>query len=299
MISCLSRARVSGFGEPLQERRAPAFLRPRRNRRFEPGSTGRVDVHVRSHVHTSRAGGVDQLPGLFHQRAPAWLPRGLEVKDLDRQSTALADGDGLGDCRDQVLAFVAHVRGIRAAVLTGDFRDLHEFVRRRETARRINQRGRHAHGAGRHRRLHDRLHLGEFVGGRRPRGVAEHRGARLRLAEVRAEVDADAGLLRGPAKYPGMRSAGTGVPPSPPIAVVTPMRSLFSARPFCGRTRAGLVHHVDPAGRDESSARVDLPPAVAGDVTNLGEPAVGNRDVRQIHGLPMPSITRPPRMTRS
>ena len=37
------------------------------------------------------------------------------------------------------------------------------------------------------------------------------------------------------AKYSPMRDAGTGVPPSPPIAVVTPMRSLFSASPLRGR----------------------------------------------------------------
>jgi len=37
-------------------------------------------------------------------------------------------------------------------------------------------------------------------------------------------------------KYSGIRDAGTGVPPSPPIAVVTPMRSLFSASGFLGRT---------------------------------------------------------------
>ena len=33
-----------------------------------------------------------------------------------------------------------------------------------------------------------------------------------------------------------MLSTPTGVPPSPPIAVVTPMRSLFSARPLRVRT---------------------------------------------------------------
>ena len=39
-----------------------------------------------------------------------------------------------------------------------------------------------------------------------------------------------------PVKYDSIPSTGTGVPPSPPMAVVTPMRSLFSARPFLGST---------------------------------------------------------------
>jgi hypothetical protein len=39
------------------------------------------------------------------------------------------------------------------------------------------------------------------------------------------------------AKYSGIRdAAGTGMPPSPPIAVVTPWRSLFSASPLRGST---------------------------------------------------------------
>src|SRR6266404_5339690 len=41
------------------------------------------------------------------------------------------------------------------------------------------------------------------------------------------------------AQYSHSLSGGTGVPPSPPIAVVTPSISLFSARPFFGSTAIG------------------------------------------------------------
>jgi hypothetical protein len=58
------------------------------------------------------------------------------------------------------------------------------------------------------------------------------------------------------------------------------MRSLLSASPLAA-ARAGLVHHVDPAGRDIASARVDLHTAGPGDVADLREPPALNRHVRE------------------
>ena len=86
-------------------------------------------------------------------------------------------------------------------------------------------------------------------------------------------------LFSSPAKYSAILSAGTGVPPSPPMPVVTPISSLLSARPFLRQHAARLVQHVDPAGRDVFAARVDLAFAFALDLADADEATVLDRDV--------------------
>ena len=78
-----------------------------------------------------------------------------------------------------------------------------------------------------------------------------------------------------------MRSAATGVPPSPPIAVVTPIRSLFSARPLRGSTAPDWsIMSIQPGETycpRASISRLPLPATLP----IAREPAVLDRDVRR------------------
>ena len=130
--------------------------------------------------------------------------------------------------------------------------------------------------------------------------MPEHRDARLRLAEVAAEVDADALAARACLKYAETRAAGTGVPPSPPIAVVTPFLQLVLGEPVARQHAARLVHHVDPARatrtcRARRSRRV---PCSRTRPIFAKRPSLMATSAR-IHGFPAPSSTRPLRMTTS
>ena len=97
---------------------------------------------------------------------------------------------------DEFLAFAAHVAGIDAAVFCGYFGHLDELRSRGVTARRIDERSGHAHGAILHGGLEDGFHLGEFIRSRLTRVITQYGDARLRLRKVTAEVQADSIFLQ-------------------------------------------------------------------------------------------------------
>ena len=89
-------------------------------------------------------------------------------------------------------------------------------------------------------------------------------------------------------KYSATRPAGTGVPPSPPIAVVTPSRSLFSASPLRGSTPPDWsIMSIQP-GLTYLPRGVDLRAAARGDLADLREAAVLDRDVGEDQRIPLP-----------
>jgi hypothetical protein len=69
------------------------------------------------------------------------------------------------------------------------------------------------------------------------------------------------------------------------MEVVTPSRSLFSARPLTS-SFPGLIHHVDPAWGNVFPLGVDLALAVAGHSADLDELAVGYGHIRGDPGVP-------------
>ena len=133
-ISRLSRARISGSARRAFSESRAALLRPARDRRFESGAAGGVDVHVGGDVDAARARRLDRLAHRVHQHAPARLVRDLEVEDLDRHARALADRDRFLDRLDDFLAFAANVARVDAAVFRRRLRDFDQLVGRRVAA---------------------------------------------------------------------------------------------------------------------------------------------------------------------
>ena len=172
------------------------------------------------------------------------------------------------------------MRGVRSAVLGRHARHLHQFVGGCERSGRINQRSGHPHGAALHRGLEDRLHLCQFFRGRRPCGIADDGVSGLRLVEVAAEVDADAGLLEAGEVFRHAFSADRR-------AALTANRrrhahaQLVFGKAVGAKHGAGLVHHVDPPGRHVPAPRIQFPRPGAGHAPNLHEAPVFDRYVRK------------------
>src|SRR5437867_2135280 len=101
------------------------------------------------------------------------------------------------------------------------------------------------------------------------------------------------------AKYSGMRAAGTGVPPSPPIAVVTPCRTLFSASPLRGRTPPDWsIMSIQPGDTYFPRASISVRPRPSTLPIRTNRPSRMATSAR-IQGFPAPSSTRPFRITTS
>ena len=206
---------------------------------------------------------------------------------LHRKACALTDLDGLANGLHDLFAFAANVARIDTAVLRRDLGDRHQLVGFRETRRRINQRGRHAHRAGTHGGVHDRPHAIEFRFRWRARRLPQHRDARLRLTEVAAEVDADALPLERREIFCDLRGRHW-------CATFTADRGghahaqLVFGEAAARQHAARLVHHVDPARRDILALRVDLPAPATGHASDSHKPAIVDGHVGQ-----NPRISRP------
>ena len=137
--------------------------------------------------------------------------------------------------------------------------------------RRIDERRRHAHRAAAHRGVHDRAHPLELRRVRLARRHAEDRVARLGLAEVAAEVDADPLPLE---------RREVLARPAPRARACRPRRrspssrlhcSLFSASPLRGSTPPDWsIMSIQP-GLTYLPPRVDLARARARDPADLRE----------------------------
>src|SRR6266511_2882353 len=169
---------------------------------------------------------------------------------------------------------------VDAAVSSGDFRHLDQLIGLCVTRRWIDQRRRHAHRARLHGGLHDGFHAREFFASRRSRRVAKDGDTRLRLRKVGPEVEADAVLLKAREVLADLlcrdwRSAfaadGGG----------DAHQQLVFSRAVLRQYVPGLIHHVNPPGRDVFAARVNLPPPSASNSANTDKATVFDRDIRQ------------------
>ncbi len=127
--------------------------------------------------------------------APAARAVDLEVGDLDAAAGHLADANRLRDRRLERRPLVAHVRGVDAALVAGNARQLDDLARLRVGARHVLQAGRESHRPVRHRAPDERLHPVELgdrgVAVRRPHHFAAHRV----VTDERREVHRRASLL--------------------------------------------------------------------------------------------------------
>ena len=113
---------------------------------------------------------------------------------------------------------------------------------------------------------------------RRAGGLSEHGDARLRLAEITPEVNADAVLLEVGEVFTDPSSGDRRA------ALATDrcrhaFLQLVLGEPVARQDSAGLIHHVDPTRAHVLAGRVDLFFSVRGDLADLGEPSVANADV--------------------
>ena len=159
------------------------------------------------------------------------------MEDLDLHPSLLTDLHRLPDSGDDVFALVPHMGGVEAAAGRHDLGQLDQVGGGLVAVGRIDERAADAEGTG----LHGEGDIGFHFRQLRRRGgagaVSHHVHPGLGRTVIAAEVDGDTLPLQ-PGEVGGDLSAGTGVPPSPPMRVVTPMRSLFSA--------AGLSSSTSP-----------------------------------------------------
>ena len=127
----------------------------------------------------------------------------------------------------------------------------------------------------------------------RPRRAAEDRRASLGLAEVGAEVDADALTARGSRSRPECPTPARETRPLPRSAVVTPIISLLSASPLRGRIPPDWsIMSIQPGETYMPAASISLVPRSGTRPIFAKRPSVMATSAR-IHGLPAPSSTRP------
>src|SRR5207244_3229137 len=101
------------------------------------------------------------------------------------------------------------------------------------------------------------------------------------------------------AQYSRNLSAGTGVPPSPPMAVVTPSINLFSAKPFFGSTGPDWsIMSIQPGETYRPRASISVLPLASTFPIFAKRPSLIATSANT-HGFPAPSSTRPPRITMS
>ncbi len=206
------------------------------------------------------------------------------MEDLHGHPAALAHLDGLLDRLDELLAFPSDVRGVDAAVLRHHPRQLDQLVRGVIARRGVDQRRGHPEGTRAHGRIHDGPHPVELlrIGG--PIVGAEHGAASLRRAEVRPEVEADASLLETAEVIPDLRS-GDRRPSLPSDRGRHAHAELVLGQAVFRQNAAGLVHHVDPSGRDDQPGCIKLRPPPSCDGPDRDEPAVADRHVRSHPGI--------------
>lgn len=206
--------------------------------------------------------------------------RDLQMEHLAGKPRTLGDLDQLANGLHYFLALATDVARVNSAILCGYFRDLHQLVRRAVRARRINQSGRHAHGTGAHRGVHDGAHTVQLSRVRRTRLAAEDWYASLGFAEVGSEVDADPLLLEC-REVLGDLASGDGRSAFTADGSGHALSQLVLSEPVHPEHAPRLVHHVDPARRNVFAFRVDLRNAAACHGANPYEAAVPDPDVGQ------------------
>ena len=135
-----------------------------------------------------------------------------------------------------------------------------------------------------HGGIENGFHFGEFVGSRLTRVITEHGDACLRFGKVAAEVQADAAFFEaapeiaelfgrdGSAAFATNRGGDA-------------FHQFIFGEAVLGKRDAGLIHHVDPAGRNVAAMRIDFRAAVALNFAQLYEAAILDGDVGEDAGI--------------
>ena len=270
--------------QPLGQPGAAAFVRPRRNRLRQAGAACDVGVLIGGELDAAPARRVDQRDDFLHP--PEVLRAGdLEVEDVDRDARAFADRDRLLDPLAQLLAVVAQVRRVETAGGARRPRQRDQLVGPGVGVGRVDQAGRHAVGALRHRLGDQARHLLELVRLRRPLVVAHHQLAHLAEADVREQVD------RGPAAFDGREVAGEVAPP--PLGGRRLRRDRAALADHLGghplpdlalgvavgeQGEIGVGVRIDEARREHLAPGVDGARRRARDAPDAGDPSVAHRD---------------------
>ncbi len=258
-------------------------------------AAGGVRVDVEGDGLSLRHGPVDAGERLA-DAAPVPFPGRFVVRDVHRAAGGDSDPQRFFDGVQQVVAFVAHVRGIDAAQRRRLLRKLLHLRRLRIPPWLVDQSGREATGALLHRLPHHPSHVGEFGAGWLPALVAhgesphrvvshEHdvvdrRRQRFAGREVAGEV--------GPVSHPNEGASGRRAAPRP-----SRRRAETAVATDHGRHALGeLELHARVADegavvvrmRIDKARREDEPGSIDFDVpgrcfANVGDEAVGDRHI--------------------
>ena len=298
----LSDARADGrILETFGPRFVATLLHPRRHGGIETGRARRIRVHV----------GGDLEPVLLRrfnlldrggQLGPVRLSARFQVVDLGADVRVARNRQRLVDRLEETVAFAAHVRDVHPAGLRRYLRQLDELVGFREQARHVDQRGGEAHRAFVHRLPHVTAHALELVGGRRAVVVADLVGSHSRSAHERRHVRRGAQLNQVIEILPQRGPGDVELDVALPLFLILlhllaerAHRALAEHRqrhalpdhslraPVGDEGRLGMIEHVDEAGRDGQTRRVDLLPAARGRQIPVGGNPIGlNGEV--LHG---------------
>src|SRR5262249_60996530 len=115
-------------------------------------------------------------------------------------------------------------------------------------------------------------------------GHSQYGHARLSLAEVRAEVDADAAFLQAGEIF-GNLFGGPCRPASATDARGHAHPQLVFGQTVARQDRPRLVHYVDPAGRNVAIPGVNLLTTATSDLSDFYEASLINRYIRDDPGI--------------
>ena len=250
-----------------------------RHRTFKPGAGGGVGVEISRNVDPAFTRSCDARNRFGHQLAPTGSKGGLEVEYLDLGAAFLANADGLVDAMQQPRAFVAHMRGIKAAATRRDLGQSNQVVGRLEGIGRIHQRGADPEHPRLHCGIDQRAHLVELGWRRCARSIAHDLSAGLRRTVIGAEIDRDA-AFHEVIKILWYLARRNGRPAFASDDRRHTHAQLVFCRALFQKHAARLVHHIDEAGGHIFSVCVNLCCARRGDSTDLCDPAVLDTDIR-------------------
>ena len=144
--------------QPLDHTREAAIMRPGGNAGGQARAAVRVGIHIGSERQAILPRRLDALDDLVHLM-PVGFARRFEMIDLARHAGRAHDLQQLVQGLVKCLAFAAQVRDVHAIVLGHHAAELDQLGGILVGGWRINQRGRHAHGALAHGFVQQALHL--------------------------------------------------------------------------------------------------------------------------------------------
>src|SRR5258708_16689981 len=113
-------------------------MRPGWDGGFQTGAARRINVQVGGDIHAALAGLLDMFSDVAHQSTPARLISDFKMEDLDRQSSAFADGDCFVHGIDNLAALAADMARRHARPLFPPLSLLSVFPPRAVSLKRID-----------------------------------------------------------------------------------------------------------------------------------------------------------------